>query len=151
MDDIGMEHEMNAATDKLPGRPHGLSLRILIVDDDCNTREILTEALRTFGAETQSAGSVEEARAVLAQWHADLLLSDLGMPEEDGYDLIREIRNHPLDGERNIPAIALTGYTRMEDGRRALATGYDAVLTKPAELESVLEAIRQLASGRAPG
>jgi CheY-like chemotaxis protein len=146
---------MNAVADglpeKYPGRSQPLALRILVVDDDRNTREILSEALRTFGAETKTAGSVDEARATLACWHADILVSDLGMPEEDGYDLIREIRSHPLDGERNIPAIALTGYIRIEDRRRALATGYDTVLTKPAELEALLEAIRRLVSDRAPG
>jgi CheY-like chemotaxis protein len=141
----------NGFHEKFPGPAARLAMRVLVVDDDRNTREILSEALRTFGAEARSAGSVQEARAILALWHADVLVSDLGMPDEDGYDLIREIRSHPLDGERNIPAIALTGYTRMEDRRRALATGYDAVLTKPAELEALLEAIRRLGSDRAPG
>ena len=126
-----------------------LTLRILVVDDDHNTREILSEALGMFGAETRKAGSVSEARAILAGWHADMLISDLGMPEEDGYDFIREVRDHPVDGERGVPAIALTGYTRIEDRQRALLAGYNEVLTKPAELDTLLDAIRRLASGPA--
>jgi len=103
-----------------------------------------------FGADTRKAGSVAEARSILAGWHADMLISDLGMPGEDGYDLITGIRNHPVDDARNTPAIALTGYTRDEDRERALFAGYDEVLTKPAELDTLLETIRRLASGPAP-
>ena len=138
---------MNAVSGKFLVQPDaGPALRVLVVDDDQNTREILLEALHLFGAEARCAASVAQAREMLAAWHADVLVSDLGMPEEDGYDLIREIRNRPLDGEARIPAIALTGYTRAQDQQRALGAGYNEVLTKPAELEVLLEAIRRVAS-----
>jgi len=138
---------MNTATGRsmLKQPSNQSALRILVVDDDRNTREILTEALGLFGADVRNAGSVAEARDVLGHWHADMLVSDLGMPDENGYDLIEEVRRHPVNGERDIPAIALTGYTRIEDRQRALFAGYNEVLTKPAELDSLLEAIRRLA------
>jgi CheY-like chemotaxis protein len=142
---------MSVATAKAPERRGGfLSLRILVVDDDRNTREILSEALAMFGADTRKAGSVAEARTILDHWPADLLISDLGMPGEDGYDFITDIRSRPANGDRDVPAIALTGYTRVEDRERALFAGYNEVLTKPAELDTLLEAIRRLASGPAP-
>ncbi|MDB5806507.1 MAG: CheY chemotaxis protein or a CheY-like [Betaproteobacteria bacterium] len=138
---------MNAVSGKFLVQPGaGLALRILVVDDDRNTREILFEALQLFGAEARCVSSVAQARKMLAAWHADVLVSDLGMPDEDGYDLIREIRNHPLDGEASMPAIALTGYTRAQDQQRAIGAGYNEVLTKPAELDALLEAIRRVAS-----
>ena len=138
---------MNAVSAKHLLRPRAsLALRVLVVDDDQNTRDILQEALALFGAEVRCAASVEQARGLLAAWHADVLVSDLGMPDEDGYDLIREVRTRPLDGEARMPAIALTGYTRQEDQRRALQAGYNEVLSKPAELDALLEAIRRVAS-----
>jgi CheY-like chemotaxis protein len=89
---------------------------------------------------------VMQARQLLAAWRADVLLSDLGMPEQDGFDLIEEVRSQPLDGEARMPAIALTGHTRAQDRQRALQAGYDEVLLKPAELDTLLQAIRRVAS-----
>ncbi|HEY4373680.1 MAG TPA: response regulator [Burkholderiales bacterium] len=135
---------MNSKYPQQPDAP--LALRILVVDDDRNTREVLLELLRFFGAEACSAASVAEARALLAHWRADVLISDLDMPQEDGYDLISEIRSHPLDGEAPMPAIALTGTTHTDDLARALMAGYDEVLRKPAELGDLLSTIRRVAS-----
>ena len=138
--------EMNAVNGMQIGalkRP--IALHILVVDDDKNTRDILLEALSLFGAQVRSAQSAAQAREVLQEWHADLMISDLGMPDEDGCDLIRDVRTRPIKDEARIPAIALTGYTREEDRQRALAAGFNEVLTKPAELEALVETIRRLA------
>ena len=133
------ERFLNRASD-------GGALRILVVDDDQNTLDILLEALGLFGAEVRCAGSVAQARALLVAWDADVLLSDLGMPDQDGFDLIQEVRTGPLDSEVRMPAIALTGHTRAQDRQRALQAGYDEVLAKPAALDTLLQAIRRVAS-----
>jgi CheY-like chemotaxis protein len=137
---------MNSASEKFLNRRDGGALRIVVVDDDQNTLDILLDALGLFGADVRCAASVAQARELLAGWHADLLLSDLAMPEQDGFELIDAIRTRPLNGEARIPAIALTGYTRAEDRQRALRAGYDEVLVKPAELDTLLQAIRRVAS-----
>ena len=138
---------MTSTSTRLLSRPRGGSaLRILVVDDDQNTLDVLLEALGLFGAEVRCAGSVARARELLAAWRADVLLSDLGMPDHDGFELIQEIRTRPLDGEARMPAIALTGHTRAQDRQRALQAGYDEVLAKPAELDTLLQAIRRVAS-----
>lgn len=138
---------MKATNVRFPARGDALpALRILVVDDDRDTRHLLFEALRCFGAEVRTAAGVAQAREQLARWRADVLLSDLNMPDEDGYVLIREIRMRPLDGERTMPAIALTGTTQAGDRRRAREAGYNEVLAKPAELQDLLEAIRRVAS-----
>ncbi|HEX4329986.1 MAG TPA: response regulator [Burkholderiales bacterium] len=138
---------MTSASEKFLSRPRdGGALRILVVDDDQNTLDILLEALGLFGAEVCCAGSVGQARTLLAAWHADVLLSDLGMPHEDGFDLIQEVRTRPPDSAARMPAIALTGHTRAQDRQRALQAGYDEVLVKPAELDTLLQAIRRVAS-----
>jgi len=85
-------------------------LRILIVDDDLDSREVLAALLALRAAEVRSAGSVREALEALAEWNPDVLISDIGMPGEDGYDLIREVRLRSADEGGRIPAIALTGY-----------------------------------------
>jgi CheY-like chemotaxis protein len=129
----------------------GRALRVLVVDDDFNTRDILAEALGLFGADVRGAADVAEARAQLAAWRPDLLLSDLGMPAEDGYDLIRQLRAlTPAEGG-HLPALALTGYTREEKRNLALECGYNEVLTKPAELEELLDAIRRVTTAELAG
>jgi len=135
---------MNAATGNFFAPAGKSALRILVVDDDRNTRDILLEALALFGARVRCAASVSEARAILAEWEADVLVSDLGMPEEDGYDLIRGLRNDAARSHSRLPAIALTGYTREAEQQLALASGFDEVIAKPAELGALMDAIRRL-------
>lgn len=128
----------------------GTALRILVVDDDFNTREILAGALELFGAEVRSAGNVAEARQLFGNWRPDMLVSDLGMPVEDGYDLIRAIRALPPAEGGQVPALALTGYLDEEQRSLALECGYDTVLTKPTALDELLAAIRQVAKEDLP-
>ena len=117
-------------------------LRILVVDDDRNTREMLSEILRIYDAEVKTAESVAVARKLYQAWSPTLLVSDVGMPDEDGYDLIRSIR--ALPSGQTTKAIAITGYTRDEDRALALAAGYDIFLSKPVDLDQLINLIAEI-------
>jgi PAS domain S-box-containing protein len=123
-------------------------LRVLVVDDDPNLLEMIGVALRQWGAEVASAAGVAEALEVMGRWGPDVLISDIGMPTADGYDLIREVRR--LDPERGgrIPAVALTAYAREEDRTQALSAGYQTHLAKPVDPVTLAAAVADLA-GRA--
>jgi signal transduction histidine kinase/ActR/RegA family two-component response regulator len=108
-------------------------VRVLVVDDDADTRELLSEALRASGARVTTADSAGQAFRRLGADRADVLVSDIGMPEEDGLSLIRRIRSLPGEPGR-IPAIALTAAARPEDRARVLEAGYQMYFAKPVEL-----------------
>jgi PAS domain S-box-containing protein len=122
-------------------------LKLLIVDDEADARELLQTMLMPCGAEIITAASAVEALERLQQDKPDLMVSDIGMPDEDGYALIRKIRVLPADEGGRIPAIALTAYARSEDRVRALSLGYHLHVPKPVELEELAFAIASL-SGR---
>ena len=126
------------------------NLKLLVVDDDPNTRELLAEALEVRGAHVRAFATAREARRTLVDWHPDLMISDLGMPRENGYELIRRVRHLPPRDGGMTPAIACTGYTRPEDRARAMRAGFDAVVTKPVNLDELLRAILQVAGVRGP-
>ncbi|MBD2729537.1 PAS domain-containing protein [Nostoc sp. FACHB-892] len=115
-------------------------LRVLIVDDDADTREFLHFLLQQNGALTTLAASATEALAVIVKTVPDLLISDLGMPEMDGYSLIRVLR--AMGGE--IPAIALTAYARDSDRDRVLAAGFQKHVAKPVQPTELLTSIADL-------
>jgi CheY-like chemotaxis protein len=117
-------------------------MRILVVDDDRNTLEMLSELLRSYHADVKTAISVATAIKVYRSWAPELLLSDLGMPKQDGYDLIRNIHGLPYGLLRK--AIAITGFSRDEDCERALAAGYDSFLAKPVEFEQLINLIAEI-------
>lgn len=112
-------------------------LRILIVDDEADVRELLTHILQTCGATVVAATSVNEAVTALSQQSPeapfDVLISDIGMPEADGYDLIRRVRALPPNRGGLTPALALTAYARAEDRKAALVAGFQAHVAKPIE------------------
>lgn len=117
------------------------SLRLLLVDDDPDTLEILQILLRGCGAEVQVASSAREALLKLAQWSPDLLLSDVGMPGEDGYFLLTQARELDASRGRWTPAIALTAFARPEDRVRLLSAGFQAHLAKPVEPADLIATI----------
>ncbi|NJR59070.1 MAG: response regulator [Cyanobacteria bacterium CRU_2_1] len=117
---------------------------ILVVDDEADTREFITFALRQYGAIITQATSVRDALATLNMSKPDLLVSDIGMPDEDGYMLIRQIRQFEQDTGTYLPAIALTAYSRDEDHQKALSEGFDAHFAKPVEVTELVQAIAQL-------
>jgi CheY-like chemotaxis protein len=121
-------------------------IRALIVEDEVDAREMLRMLLVQFGAEIKASASAQEALRILEEWKPDVLVSDVGMPDEDGYSLISQIR--ALEPSRGglIPAIALTGYSRPEDGSKLLAAGYQVHLSKPVDLAQLVDTILSLAS-----
>jgi PAS domain S-box-containing protein len=113
-------------------------LRILAVDDEPDTRELLRQGLEFLGAKVKVVGSAAEAIDWLRGSVPDILISDIGMPGTDGYDLIRQVRALPPDRGGKVPAIALTAYTRVEDRLQALRAGYDMHVPKPVELAELV-------------
>ena len=128
-------------------RLHGL--KILIVEDDEDSRELLCELLDLAGAQVLGAQSTPDALDAIGRFDPDVLVSDIGLPQEDGYALIRKVRaREATDGKRSLPAIALTGYSQDENVKRALAAGYQAHLTKPVDADLLVDAIRQVKRDR---
>jgi PAS domain S-box-containing protein len=121
-------------------------MKILAIDDEVDSLEILTTILNTYGADISGVTSASEALLLLDRLSPDLLISDIGMPEMDGLTLIREIRNLPPEKGRNINAIALTAYASQSDREQALAAGYQAYLTKPINLEELLAVVSRFSN-----
>jgi signal transduction histidine kinase len=119
-------------------------LRVLIVDDDAETREVLTVMLRQFGAEVMAVASCKEAIEVLTQTKPDVLLSDIALPDEDGYALIQKVRM--LEPERGglTPAAALTAHAGIEARTRALSAGFQAHVAKPVDAPHLAAVIADL-------
>jgi PAS domain S-box-containing protein len=132
-----------------PERLEGL--KVLVVDDEFDTRELLGVALRRCGAEVSTAGSAREALAAIEESRPDLLISDIGMPGEDGYELIGKVRALTNGRGGEIPAIALTAYARTEDRLRALRAGYQMHLSKPVELAELVVVMASLTQRRNEG
>ncbi|MBA2502021.1 MAG: response regulator, partial [Pyrinomonadaceae bacterium] len=126
-------------------------LRVLVVDDEPDARELLTVVLAQCGAEVTTAASVLDALAALEESRPDVIVSDIGMPEEDGYSLIRQIRALPDDRGGRIPAAALTAYAGAEDRKRALLAGFQLHIPKPVEPTELVAVVATLAgrTGRA--
>jgi CheY-like chemotaxis protein/nitrogen-specific signal transduction histidine kinase len=119
-------------------------LKILTVDDEADTCEMLRVALTQCGAEVTTALSVQEALKQLEHFHPDVLISDIGMPEEDGYELIRRVRQLPVESGGAIPAVALTAYAGAEDRLRVLREGYQMHVPKPVELTELIAVVASL-------
>jgi PAS domain S-box-containing protein len=119
-------------------------LRVLVIDDEEDARELLTIALTQNGAEVRTAATVRAALDILDQWKPNVLVSDIGMPGQDGYDFIRTVR--ALESERGgtIPAVALTGYASAEDAARARAAGYEIHMAKPVPPSDLVVAVASL-------
>jgi PAS domain S-box-containing protein len=121
--------------------------RVLIVDDEADARAVLTTIIKRCGAEVMAVGSVAEAVEALDSFKPDVLMSDIGIPGEDGYSLIRKVRSLSPEQGGKIPAVALTAYAREEDRMRALLAGYQVHVAKPvnpAELIAVLTGLAGL-------
>ncbi len=120
-------------------------LRVLIVDDELDTREFLVTALEHYGAEVTAAASVSEAMRLLERLRPDVLVSDIGMPVEDGYALIRRLRTLPPEQGGQIPAVALTAYARDEERRQALLAGFQLHMPKPVNPTELVAVVANLA------
>jgi CheY-like chemotaxis protein len=111
---------------------------------------VIAEILRRAGATVSTAGSAREALAALREGRPDVLVSDIAMPDEDGYCLIRDVRRLPPDEAGATPAVALTAYTRDEDRQQALSAGFQAHLAKPVEPLELAATIARLAETHTP-
>jgi signal transduction histidine kinase len=120
-------------------------ISVLLVDDDSDSRNFLSELLVKQGLTVSTAGSADEALEVFDRARPDVLVSDIAMPGEDGYDLIRRVRSLGDEDGGRTPAVALTAYVRAEDQRAALDAGYDRHIRKPVDLSELVTAVAQLA------
>jgi signal transduction histidine kinase len=125
-------------------------LHVLVVEDEEDARDLLLTALEQRGARVTAVPSVADALARFAAGHPDVLVSDLAMPDEDGYSLIRQVRALPADRGGNVPAAALTAYVRAEDRARALAAGFQMHMAKPVDPVELVSMVAALAGRRAP-
>jgi CheY-like chemotaxis protein len=124
-------------------------LKVLVVDDQEDARELVATILEESGAITVQADSVPTALGRLATEKPDVIVSDLGMPGEDGYSLIRRIRASAPPGQRGLPALALSAYARAEDRDRAFAAGFQAYASKPIDPAQLVNVVADLYRRRA--
>jgi len=120
-------------------------LRVLVVDDEADTRLIISTVIARTGAEVKACQSAREALEILEQWRPDVLMSDIAMPGEDGYSLINKVRSLPAERGGHIPAAAFSAYAREEDRKRSLAAGYQMHIAKPVSSGQLVATIAHLA------
>jgi CheY-like chemotaxis protein len=117
----------------------------MIVDDEPDVRELLLTVIEESGAKAIAAASVSEALKILDKFQPDVLVSDIGMPLEDGYTLIRQVRELEVKRDRLLPAIALTAYVKEEDSENAIASGFQMHLSKPVDTTELVKVVASLA------
>jgi CheY-like chemotaxis protein len=120
-------------------------LRVLVVEDDPDARELVETILAEAGAVVQSAPSAASGFAAVRTFHPQLIVSDIGMPDEDGYSLIRRVRALGEEEGGRVPSIALTAYTRAEDRAKALGAGFTLHMGKPVSPTALVSAVQHLA------
>jgi CheY-like chemotaxis protein len=134
-----------AAAPPLPQLPQSLDgLQVLVVDDQADVRDFITIILESYGIRVRAVASAAAALEELKHFQPDVLLSDIRMPDADGYSLIRQLRALEADKETHIPAAAITAYLE-EDREKALSAGYEAYLHKLAQPNEWVELVAQLA------
>ncbi|MGB7444440.1 MAG: response regulator [Coleofasciculaceae cyanobacterium] len=122
------------------------NLEVLVVEDEPDSLEFIQMVLEQEGARVRTAHSVREALTLLEQYLPEVLVSDIAMPEEDGYSLIRQVRERVANAKKTIKSLAVTAYARDSDRHRALEAGFQMYLAKPIAPDKLLEAVAQLAS-----
>ena len=126
--------------------PSLAGILVLAVDDDADALQLIRRVLEDCGAKVLMATSAREALELLVRDRPDMLLSDIGMPGEDGYELIRKVRAIAPDAGGRTPAAALTAFARAEDRTRALRAGYQTHLAKPVEPAELTAVVASLAT-----
>lgn len=146
---LALEAELSPASVRAPGDappPTPITgLRVLLVEDDPDARDLLASILSDAGAEVESVASVAAALQAFPRFRPQLLVSDIGLPEEDGYSLIRRVRALTPGQGGALPSVALTAYTRPEDRSKALAAGFTTHIGKPVDPADLLAALGNLA------
>jgi len=140
-DRTGEAERLNPSTEVIP-RDEKLDLRVLLIEDSVDTSHMLSLWLGTYGCRVLVASEAVTGMKLALEEIPDLIISDIGMPDMDGYELMRTLRKLPKLAE--VPSIALTGYARDEDRELALSAGYSAHLSKPAEMSRLLNLIKNL-------
>jgi PAS domain S-box-containing protein len=118
--------------------------KILVIDDESDARELIKRLLIDRGAHVVAADSADRGLELIQSEKPDLVLSDIGMPEKDGYEFIRAVRKLPPDGGGRTPAVALTAFARSEDRTRAMMAGYQVHLSKPVEAQELIATVASL-------
>ena len=121
-----------------------VNLKILVVEDDTDALDLITLELTNHGALVTGVETAAEALDLLKREHFDLLISDIGLPETDGYKLIKEVRTQSNNNGDSVPAIALTAYARTQDRIRAIAAGYNTHIAKPVETHELVTVVKCL-------
>ena len=119
-------------------------IRVLVVEDDDDTRELLRVLLETQGGDVTATSCVQEALSAYDRSLPHVIVADIGMPNEDGYSLMRRVRELPAQRGGAVPAIALTAYARAEDRRRALEAGFHLHVPKPVLPSDLVLAVARL-------
>jgi PAS domain S-box-containing protein len=128
-----------------PDQPDLAGIHVLLVDDDEGAREMISAALNQHHARVTAVATARAALQVIRRTRPDVLVSDIAMPIEDGYDLIEQVRALESNNGKAIPAVAITAYAREEDRRRALASGFQSYLAKPIEPADLIDVVASLA------
>jgi len=144
-DDQGREHPTGGGNVPFDCPQELEGLHILVVEDEEDSRVLIATVLEHCGAKVTTASSVTEAYQALLEHRPDILLSDLGMPGEDGYSLIKRVRSLPPEQGGNTPAAALTAYARVEDRMKVLRAGFQIHLPKPVEPAELVAVVANLA------
>ncbi|HEY0384363.1 MAG TPA: ATP-binding protein, partial [Pyrinomonadaceae bacterium] len=144
---VAPQHNQTAGDQITPpaAEPQLSGLRLLVVEEEPDTRALLKMILEGCEAKVKTAASAREALEVLEDWQPDVMVSDIGMPEMDGYELMRRVARLEAARGRELPSVALTAYAREEDRAQALAAGYRRHLAKPVEPSDLIRAISELA------
>lgn len=119
-------------------------VKVLVVDDEADSRDLLMTILKQCGSDVRCSDSAADAMQTFHEWNPDLLVSDIGMPNEDGYSLIRKLRELESEHARGIPAMALTAYATDEDRMQALSAGFQIHLAKPIEPENFVTSLASI-------
>ena len=125
--------------------------QILVVDDEPDSRDVVQAILTRFGGQVKCTESVKEAIRAFQEWSPDLLVTDIGTPNEDGYCLIKKLRRLRSKRAKEIPAIALTAYATEEDRVMAVTAGFQMHLAKPIEPEGLVNSIAAVLGRQVPG
>jgi CheY-like chemotaxis protein len=140
----GPEMKRRTQPNHMNGKHNLDGVRVLVVDDDLATLEVLKVILQNRGAEVTTASSAVDALQAFEHSLPDALVSDLAMPDHDGYELIAHIRERGPERGGNVPAVALTAYARVEDRVRALTAGFHMYLPKPVDSNELVAVVANL-------
>src|SRR5262249_43206086 len=131
--------------------PQLRGLKVLLVDDDRDTCDVVGAVLQGAGAEVRTCLSAGQALLALDRWVPDIVVSDIAMPEEDGYSLIRKSRARSREEGGGVPAVALSAYGRQDDRMKALSAGFQVHLGKPIEPSRLVSVVASIAMYRTEG